>query len=161
RLVEGEGPRAAAAAQVVGALVADGADEAQRGVAAVRMELGRLAAMRAGHAGPVVSVFFPASRRSRALAAVRWARARILNSLAPKRSASSVVASSEASAFSSASTASWMARARSSTSACLSGGEGAEGMGDSSSGLGFSSTRPANPLMYKDSTNFQDAHRLV
>jgi hypothetical protein len=58
RLIEGEDPLAAAAAQIVGALVTDGADEAQRGVAAVRVELGRLAAMRASHAGPLVSVFF-------------------------------------------------------------------------------------------------------
>src|SRR5512135_2040939 len=48
--------------------------------------------MRAGHAGAVGAVFLRARCCSTALAAIAWARARILNSWSPKRGASSVVA---------------------------------------------------------------------
>ena len=61
-------------AEVVGAAVADGPHEAEGGVRAVRVELGGPAAVRAGHAGPFVAVFFPARCRSTALAAILWAR---------------------------------------------------------------------------------------
>ena len=39
-------------------------------MSAVRVELGRLVAVRAGHAGPFIAVFFCASRCSTALAAI-------------------------------------------------------------------------------------------
>src|SRR5207248_2791058 len=81
--IEGEQARAAEAAEIIGAVVADRAHQAQGGVRAVGVELGRLAAVRTGHAGALVSVFF-SSRRWIALAAILWARARILNSLSPK-----------------------------------------------------------------------------
>jgi hypothetical protein len=55
--IEGEAPRAAAAAEVIGAVIADGAHEAQGGVGPMRVELGRLAAVGAGHTGSPVSVF--------------------------------------------------------------------------------------------------------
>src|SRR5262249_49883743 len=97
--------------------------------------------------------------RSMALAAILCARARILNSLSPKRWASSVVMRLAASSSISAATASWISRASRSTSACFSGGTGVEGMMDSSSGLGILLARHASLLVYKNSTNFQDAHR--
>src|SRR5208337_928410 len=154
RFIEGEDPLTTAPAQIVGARVADGTDEAQGGVGAVRVELGRLAAVWAGHAGALVSVFFCASRCSMALAATLWARARIRNSLSPKTWASSAVARLAASSLISASAASRMARARSSTSACFSGGRGADSMMDSVSRTRFCSTGPPIPLVYKNSTNF-------
>jgi hypothetical protein len=94
-----------------------------------------------------------------ALAAILCARARIVNSLLPKMWASSVVARLAASSLISASTASRIALTRSSTSACFSDDRGVDGMMDSASRTRFSSTRPAIPLVYKNSTNFQDAHR--
>ena len=72
---------AAAAAEVIGAGVAHRADEAGRSMGAMRVELGGLITVRAGHAGAFVSVFFCARCCSTALAAILWARARILNSL--------------------------------------------------------------------------------
>ena len=59
----------------------------------------------------------------------------------------------------SASTASRIALTRSSTSACFSDDREVDGMMDSASRTRFSSTRPAIPLVYKNSTNFQDAYR--
>src|SRR5512135_626582 len=84
--------RSAVGSQVVSAAGADGTHEAVRGGPAVRGELGGLITMRAGHAGAVGAVFLRARCCSTALAAIAWARARILNSWSPKRGASSVVA---------------------------------------------------------------------
>src|SRR5262249_17667510 len=140
-----------------GAVVADRAHEADGRVGAMAVELGGLVAVRAGHTGAVVAVFFPARRRSKALAAILWAKARTWNSLSPKRWASSVSASAAARASTSASTGSRMARARSPISAFFSGGCGVDGMVASGPTSGFSSAVPAFALVYKDSTNFQDA----
>src|SRR5262249_54443263 len=107
--VEGEQAPAADPAEVVSAAVPDGPHEAEGGMPAVRVELGRPAAVRAGHRGAFVAAFFPAKCRSTALAAVRWAIARIRNSFSPKRWASSVAARLVASSLISASTASRMA----------------------------------------------------
>lgn len=60
----------------------------------------------------------------------------------------------------SASTASWMARSRSSISACFSGETGAVDMGGSTKVAGFPATIADRPALYKDSTNFRDAHRM-
>ncbi len=56
--VEGEQALAADPAKVVSAAVADGPHETERGVPAVRVELGGPAAVRAGYSGAFVAVFF-------------------------------------------------------------------------------------------------------
>lgn len=50
------------------------------------------------------------------------------------------------------------ARARSSTSDCLSGGSGVDGMMASGPGERFSSAVPSIAVVYNNSTNFRDAH---
>src|SRR6266508_2349406 len=84
-LVEREQALAASPTQIIGTRVPYGADETGGGVRAVRVEFGRLLTVGAGHAGALVAVFFRARCCSRALAAILWASARIVNSLAPKR----------------------------------------------------------------------------
>src|SRR5512135_3294679 len=101
-------------------------------------------------------VFLRARCCSTALAAILWARARILNSLAPKRWASSVVARWAASSPISASTASWMARERSSISACFSGDSGAGGMrGLQFPGSDSPQRAPISPLCTKIPPTFK------
>src|SRR5262249_22709714 len=141
--IEGEQALAAAAAQVVGALVGDGANEAGRRVRAVAVGLGRGVRGGTGYAGALVGVFFRARCCARALAAIVWARARSLNSVGPKGWVSSVATRVRASSSISAA-ASRMAWARAWTSASFSGGMGVAGRGRGPpAGGGFSPPLPA------------------
>ena len=157
---KGNRPLPQTPAEVVGAAVADGPHEAEGGVRAVRVELGRPGRSAGRSPRRLRSRFFPARCCSTALAAILWAIARIWNSFCPKRWASSVEARLAASSLISASTASRMAWARSLIRLPSPAAGVRTAWVDSGSSARFSSAVAIFALVYKDSTNFRAAHRF-
>ena len=127
----------------------------------MRVELSSLAAVGAGHAGSLVPIFFFARCCSIALAAILWARGADLELVVAEEMG--VLGGGQVGGQFADLTVNGLVNSSGQVLdlGLLRGRQGCRCHGGLRCKTGFSSEFTASPLVYKNSTNFQDAHRTA